>query len=77
MTAHQMHPILFNEFRNVGRVEVRREDLVENLRTRLSGDPLAAAIPRVEKQDDLAVLSRWFKLSQTLATEDLLAELDK
>ena len=65
------------EVRNEGRVQVRREDLLEILPTRLSGDHLAAAIAHVEKQNDFATLSRWLKLCQTLSPEALLAEIDK
>jgi hypothetical protein len=44
---------------------------------RLPGDLLARALARVEKQDDLAILSRWFKQALTLSPEALVAELDK
>jgi hypothetical protein len=63
--------------RNLGCLENQRDNLVEVLRTKFSGDTLAAAIARVEKQDDLATLSRWFKQSLTLTPEALLAELNK
>jgi hypothetical protein len=69
--------ILFREVRTGARLELQRENLVEVLRSRLSGEPLAKAIARVEKQDDLNALSRWFKQALTLSPEDLVAELDK
>lgn len=56
---------------------MQRESLCEVLRTRLTGAALTSALARAEKENDLAVLSRWFKLSLTLAPEALLAEIDK
>jgi hypothetical protein len=76
-TFHMNESITAREWRNQGRLEERRENLAELLRTRLSGDALAAALARVEKQDDLATLSRWFKLALAVSPELLLAELDK
>jgi hypothetical protein len=67
--------ILWREIRTKARVEERRENLTRVLRTKLSGDALATAIARVEKQEDLAILSRWFDLSLTQSPEDLVAEL--
>ncbi len=58
-------------------MEVQRENLVEVLRTRLSGDVLGRATARVEQQEDLAVLARWFKQALTLSPEALIAELEK
>jgi hypothetical protein len=63
-------------FREV-RMEIRREDLISVLRTKLTGDALATALARVQKQDDFDTLSRWFDLSLTLSPEALLAELDR
>jgi hypothetical protein len=65
------------EARNQGHLERQRDLLVRLLRTKLSGDSLAAALARVEKQDDLAVLSHWFDLSLTLSPAAFLAELDR
>jgi hypothetical protein len=56
-------------------LEIRREYLMEVLRTRLAGDVLERAVARVEQQEDQEVLSRWFK--QALAPEGLVAELEK
>jgi hypothetical protein len=69
--------ILFREIRTEARLATRREDLARVLRTKLSGDELAKAIARVEKQEDLSTLSRWFDLSLTLSPADLVAELDR
>jgi hypothetical protein len=69
--------IVAREWREQGRLENQRDNLVRVLRTKFSGDTLAAAIARVEKQDDLATLSRWFDLSLTLSPRKLLAELNK
>ena len=74
-TFHMNESIVFREMRNQGRLEVRREVLLDVLRMKLSGELLATAIERVEKQDDLAVLSRWFKLLLTLSPEKILDEL--
>jgi hypothetical protein len=74
---HMNESIAAREWRDQGRLESRRDDLIEVLRTKFSGDQLATAIARVEKQDDLAILSRWFKLSVTLSPRKLLAELNK
>jgi hypothetical protein len=65
------------EIRTATRLEERRENLMEVLRTRLSGDVLARATARVEHQEDLAILARWFKQALTLSPEALVAELEK
>jgi hypothetical protein len=65
------------EIRTATLLEERREVLARVLRTKLSGDDLAKAIAQVEKQKDLATLSRWFDLSLTLSPEALTAELDR
>ena len=55
------------------RGRVRQPDEVEF--SHLDKVDLAAATERVEKQDDLEVLSRWFDLSLTLSPEKILDEL--
>jgi hypothetical protein len=65
------------EIRTQTRLELQRENLMEVLRTKLAGDVLTRAMTRVEQQDNLDVLSRWFKQALTLAPEALVAELDK
>ncbi len=65
------------EARKEAFLETRRDDLTEVLRTKLSGDVLARALERVAQQEDLAILSRWFKQALTLSPEALVAELDK
>lgn len=69
--------ILWREIRTKARLEERRQALMEVLRTKLSGAVLERATVRVEQQEDLDVLSRWFKQALTLSLEDLVAELDK
>jgi len=65
------------EIRTQTRLEERRDVLLRLLRTKLSGDALAKALAQVEKQENLAILSRWFDLSLTLSPEELVAELNK
>jgi hypothetical protein len=65
------------EIRIEARLETRRDDLMRLLRTKLSGDALARATARVEKQEDLEVLSRWFDLALTLSPETLATEMDR
>ena len=65
--------ILFREIRT----QTHRKDLTRLLRTKLSGEALATAVARVEKQDDPAILSHWFDLALTLSPEALAAELEK
>jgi hypothetical protein len=69
--------IVFREARNHARLELQRENLMEVLRSKLSGDALERALGRVAKQEDLTILSRWFKQALTLSPEALIAELDK
>jgi hypothetical protein len=59
------------------RVQLQRDNLTRALRRKLTGDPLAQALARTEKQNDLDVLSRWLDLTPTLAPEAILSELDK
>jgi hypothetical protein len=74
-----LEPIHMNEskFLRGVRRDVQCDNLMRVLRTKLSGDSLAAALARVAKQDDLAILSHWFDLALTLPPEAILAELDK
>ncbi len=57
------------------RLDAQRENLTRLLRTKLSGDPLARALAKVEKQDDEAILEYWFKRALTLSPADMIAEL--
>jgi hypothetical protein len=59
------------------RAETRREDLTRLLRMKLQGDTLAVALARVEKQEDPAVLLRWFDQALTASPEAILAEFGK
>jgi hypothetical protein len=80
-SLHMNESIVFREVRtearNQGRLETRRETLTRVLQTKLSGDALERATARVESQDNLKVLSRWFDLALTLSPEALVAELDR
>jgi hypothetical protein len=67
--------IAVREWRNQGHLARQRDVLLRVLRTKLSGEDLAMVIERVEKQDDLEVLSRWFDLSLALSPEKILDEL--
>src|SRR5262249_598946 len=74
---HMNESIFLREIRAQTRLDLQRENLEDVLRTKLSGDTLAIALARVQKQNDLAILSRWFKLSLTSSPEAILAELNK
>jgi hypothetical protein len=84
-TFHMNESITFREARTQGRnqghlegrLEERRAAVARVLRTKLSGDALAAATARVEQQNDLEVLSRWFEMALTVTPETLLAELGR
>jgi hypothetical protein len=65
------------EVRDQGRLEVWRDTLTQVLLTRLSGDQLKVALPRVEQQTDLAILSRWFTLSLMISPEAIIVLLQK
>jgi hypothetical protein len=60
------------------RMGLQRENLLKLLRARLKGDRLAEAVARVEKQDDLATLSRWFDVALTVEPpENFLIEINQ